>query len=327
MPLLLWSTTLTWHKGWAHSDAWAAVTRDVATPAPWQSTVNIDELRVHDPWRTPRARNEQPPYSWHTQKKGHREVCLSTPETSGPLSAGGFEPHPPLVEKTAHLLPELRCRGGAAPSASSSGAFPQFAPVPCQLLLRQCCADLFEDCSIDGTNIINDGLTDGGIWDQASVRRCHVTVNGDEIASFSLPAEGRSGLRSRLPNLTASDLLSGHTLEYLVLESRSQTLVSKRHRKSYCWAMAHYGSAGISRWFHVRGSMCVVALHSSRSIRLNLILKSSQLGCQLTRHTVSRVSRLSLHCHDAVAKTRSITLNFTCSPNCNGTGRRRHGCR
>ena len=44
---------------------------------------------------------------------------------------------------------------------------------------------------------INAGFTDGGVWDQASVRRCHMTVQGNEVASFSLKSGRRSWLRSR----------------------------------------------------------------------------------------------------------------------------------
>ena len=77
------------------------------------------------------------------------------------------------ASETKASLPETpgsRGKSGAAPSASSSGAFPQFGPTPRQFLLRQCPADMFEDVSIDGSNI-DDAFTDGGIWDQASVRR------------------------------------------------------------------------------------------------------------------------------------------------------------
>ena len=36
---------------------------------------------------------------------------------------------------------------------------------------------------------INDDFTDRRMWDQASVRRQHMTAKGDEIASFVVPAE------------------------------------------------------------------------------------------------------------------------------------------
>ena len=123
---------------------------------------------------------------------GPRGAFSSVAETSGPRPARCFEPLPPLAEEAAQLPPELRCGGGAAFFASSSGAFPQFGPVPIPLQLRQCPADIFEYLSIDGTSI-NDGFTDGGMCDQASVRHCHMTVKDDEIAFSSLSVERRSG--------------------------------------------------------------------------------------------------------------------------------------
>ena len=49
---------------------------------------------------------------------------------------------------------------------------------------------MFQDVSIDGSNI-DDAFTDGGILDQASVRRQHTTVKGDEVASSKVSAEKR----------------------------------------------------------------------------------------------------------------------------------------
>ena len=81
-----------------------------------------------------------------------------------------------------------------------------------QLVLRQCPANMFGDFSIDGSNI-NDAFKDGGKRDQASARRQHMTVKGDEIASFLVPAERRH--RAPQPPDTfdraASDLLSEQT--------------------------------------------------------------------------------------------------------------------
>ena len=40
---------------------------------------------------------------------------------------------------------------------------------------------------------IEDEFTDDGIWDQATVRRCHMTVKGiDVVDTVSLPADRRS---------------------------------------------------------------------------------------------------------------------------------------
>ena len=60
-----------------------------------------------------------------------------------------------------------------------------------QLLLTQCSAKIFEYFSVYGT-----ALT------MVSVRHQHVTVKGEEVASFSLAAERRQGLWSPPPNLT-----------------------------------------------------------------------------------------------------------------------------
>ena len=71
---------------------------------------------------------------------------------------------------------------------------------------------MFEDFSIDG-GTLNGAFTDGGIWDQASARRQHMTFQGDEVASFLVPAERRH--RAPQPADTfdraASDLLSEQT--------------------------------------------------------------------------------------------------------------------
>ena len=160
-----------WHNGWTHNDAFAAEPSQVVpSHTPWQCSANIDELGVHDPWRTPRDDSNT---SVGVRCRGTRfarsasETKASLPETSGP-----------------------RGKSGAAPSAWSSGAFPQFGPTPRQLLLRHCPADMFEDVSIDGSNI-DDAFTDGGISDPASVRRQHTTVKGDEVASSLVSAEKR----------------------------------------------------------------------------------------------------------------------------------------
>ena len=59
------STTWLWHKGWTHNDAWNAGPSQVApSPTPWPQSASIDELQVHDPWRTPRNQKEQPHHSW-----------------------------------------------------------------------------------------------------------------------------------------------------------------------------------------------------------------------------------------------------------------------
>ena len=138
-------------------------------------------------------------HSWQAQTD-NEEPSHPPLRLEGPCPVRCFDFPLPPARKSGTLF-GLRCGGGAASSAWPSGAFPQFGPPPNQLQLRQCPADICEDFSNDGTNI-NDWFTDGRIWDQASVRRCHMTVQDNEVVSFSLMAERRSWLRSRPPNLT-----------------------------------------------------------------------------------------------------------------------------
>ena len=66
---------------------------------------------------------------------------------------------------------------------ASKALFLQIRPVPRELTLRQSPDDIFGQFEVDGTTII-DGFTERGFWDQAVIRRQHMTASGGERPVF-----------------------------------------------------------------------------------------------------------------------------------------------
>ena len=120
-----------------------------------QVSESLDNFQVRDPWRTPRAHQEQ----WKPQYV-NQEPTLPLPKPEGPepvyprdLSPVAVWPHP--------------LRSGSMRQCGLA-----LVPLVCVDVQRT----LFVDCSV-GVNV-NEGFTYAGIWEQTGFREIHMAYTG-----------------------------------------------------------------------------------------------------------------------------------------------------